>query len=83
MECARRGRGALVGEPVCGGGVVHARSVTVRRSSSARIPLRVGGMNPLNQIVILHSGHFRMQNSKLTPVGHKALLSFARRGVRA
>eukprot|EP01043_Picozoa_sp_COSAG02_P014326 COSAG02_NODE_589_length_19902_cov_119.928939_5_plen_62_part_00 len=30
---------------------------------------RVGGMNPRNQIVILHSGHFRMQNSKPIPSG--------------
>ena len=31
--------------------------------------LRVGGMNPRNQIVILHPGQFRMQNSKPIPSG--------------
>ena len=31
--------------------------------------LRVGGMNPDNQIGILHSGQFRMQNSKPIPSG--------------
>ena len=31
--------------------------------------LKVGGMNPRNQIVILHPGQFTMQNSKPIPSG--------------
>ncbi len=44
----------------------RSRAPTSRRTHSF---LRVGGMNPLNQIVILLPGQFRMQNSKPIPSG--------------
>jgi hypothetical protein len=55
-------------------GAPSAGCMPAALSRRRRVPrkhafLRVGRINPDNQIVILHSGQFRMQNSKPIPSG--------------